>query len=163
MQDQIGSSVLDAMRLLLRDRLNNERAIVDGLHFFCEVLEQPHKFQEVYDLLADDDSKRTLTWLIKYRVACFMLQSKDAASDLIWGPAEHLAIGYASDPDVRYRGSTGGVLTALGQYLLESGRAKFILHVVRIKNRLSGGPTGFGKVAQDGIYLTLCHRLRLFP
>jgi coenzyme F420 hydrogenase subunit beta len=60
-------------------------------------------------------------------------QSKDAPTDLIWGPAEHLAIGYASDPDVRYRGSTGGVLTALGQYLLESGRAKFILHVAASK------------------------------
>jgi coenzyme F420 hydrogenase subunit beta len=60
-------------------------------------------------------------------------QSKDATTDLIWGPAEHLAIGYASDPDVRYRGSTGGVLTALGRYLLESGRAKFILHVAASK------------------------------
>jgi coenzyme F420 hydrogenase subunit beta len=60
-------------------------------------------------------------------------QSKGAATDLIWGPAEHLAIGYASDPDVRYRGSTGGVLTALGRYLLESGRAKFILHVAASK------------------------------
>jgi coenzyme F420 hydrogenase subunit beta len=60
-------------------------------------------------------------------------QSKDAATDLIWGPAEHLAIGYASDPDVRYRGSTGGVLTALGRYLLESSRAKFILHVAASK------------------------------
>jgi FkbM family methyltransferase len=82
MQDQIGASVLDAMRLLLRDRLNKERVIVDGLHFFCEVLEQPHKFQEVYDLLADDESKRTLNWLIKYRVACLMLQSKEKAGEL---------------------------------------------------------------------------------
>jgi coenzyme F420 hydrogenase subunit beta len=49
--------------------------------------------------------------------------------DLVWGPAEHLAIGYAGDPEVRHRGSTGGVLTALGQFLLASGRAKFILHV----------------------------------
>jgi coenzyme F420 hydrogenase subunit beta len=52
-----------------------------------------------------------------------------ATHDVVWGPAEHLAIGYAGDPDVRYRGSTGGVLTALGQFLLASGRAKFILHV----------------------------------
>ena len=36
-------------------------------------------------------------------------RSKHAAIDLIWGPAERLAIGYASDPDVRYRASTGGV------------------------------------------------------
>lgn len=60
-------------------------------------------------------------------------QSTGAETDLIWGPAEHLAIGYASDSDVRYRGSTGGVLTALGRYLLESGRVKFILHVAASK------------------------------
>jgi hypothetical protein len=82
MQDKIGPSVLDAMRLLLRDRLNKEQVIVEGLHFYCEVLEQPHKFQEVYDIFADDESQRTLTWLIKYRVACFMLQSKEKAREL---------------------------------------------------------------------------------
>src|ERR1700676_216734 len=52
-----------------------------------------------------------------------------AIHDLVWGPAEHLSIGYAGDADVRHRGATGGVLTALGQFLLASGRAKFILHV----------------------------------
>ena len=52
-----------------------------------------------------------------------------ATHDLVWGPAEHLAIGYAADPDVRHRASTGGVLTALGQFLLASSRAKFVLHV----------------------------------
>ena len=52
-----------------------------------------------------------------------------AIHDLVWGPAELLSIGYAGDPEVRYRGATGGVLTALGQFLLASGRAKFILHV----------------------------------
>ncbi|HWJ36476.1 MAG TPA: Coenzyme F420 hydrogenase/dehydrogenase, beta subunit C-terminal domain [Steroidobacteraceae bacterium] len=61
-------------------------------------------------------------------------RSAAAQQDLIWGPAEHLAIGYASDPEVRYRASTGGVLTALGQYLLESGRVAFILHVAASKS-----------------------------
>lgn len=56
-------------------------------------------------------------------------QSDDAGSDTIWGRAARLSIGYASDPAVRFRGSTGGVLTALGQFLLASGRVKFILHV----------------------------------
>ena len=67
-----------------------------------------------------------------------------AAHDVVWGRAEHLAIGYARDPDVRFRGSTGGVLTALGQFLLTSGRVKFILHVaasgrepLRTERRLS--------------------------
>jgi coenzyme F420 hydrogenase subunit beta len=57
------------------------------------------------------------------------VQSDDAGSDTIWGSAARLSIGYASDPAVRFRGSTGGVLTALGQFLLASGRVKFILHV----------------------------------
>jgi coenzyme F420 hydrogenase subunit beta len=52
-----------------------------------------------------------------------------AMHDLVWGPAERLAIGYAADSAVRHRASTGGVLTALGQFLLASGRVKFILHV----------------------------------
>jgi len=49
--------------------------------------------------------------------------------DTVWGPAERLSIGHASDPLVRFRGSSGGVLTALGRFLLSSGRASFILHV----------------------------------
>jgi coenzyme F420 hydrogenase subunit beta len=60
-------------------------------------------------------------------------RSENANLDLIWGPAERLAIGYAADPDVRHRASTGGVLTALGQFLLASGRVKFILHVAASK------------------------------
>lgn len=49
--------------------------------------------------------------------------------DTIWGPAAALAVGHAGNPDVRHRCSSGGVLTALGQYLLSSGRVDFILHV----------------------------------
>ena len=40
-------------------------------------------------------------------------QSDTAVRDLVWGSAERLSIGYAGDPVVRFRGSTGGVLTAL--------------------------------------------------
>lgn len=52
-----------------------------------------------------------------------------AETDLVWGPWVRMAIGHASDPAVRYRGSTGGVLTALGQYLLQAREVDFILHV----------------------------------
>jgi coenzyme F420 hydrogenase subunit beta len=51
-----------------------------------------------------------------------------AMYDVVWGSALTLAVGFASDPNVRRRASTGGVLTALGQYLLASGGVKFILH-----------------------------------
>jgi coenzyme F420 hydrogenase subunit beta len=72
------------------------------------------------------------------------MQATQAAHDVVWGRAKHLAIGYAGDPEVRFRGSTGGVLTALGRFLLTSGRVKFILHVaasgrdpLRTERRLS--------------------------
>jgi coenzyme F420 hydrogenase subunit beta len=56
-------------------------------------------------------------------------------TDLIWGPAARLAIGHASDPQVRHQGSTGGVLTALAQFLLASKRVSLILHVVASHSR----------------------------
>jgi coenzyme F420 hydrogenase subunit beta len=55
--------------------------------------------------------------------------SDPAESNPVWGSVERLTIGHATDPAVRFRGSSGGVLTALGQFLLSSGRVKFILHV----------------------------------
>ncbi len=55
----------------------------------------------------------------------------DVETDPIWGPAvpSTLLIAYASDPAVRHRGAAGGVLTALGQYLLRSGEVELVLHV----------------------------------
>ncbi|KRB32469.1 MULTISPECIES: Coenzyme F420 hydrogenase/dehydrogenase, beta subunit C-terminal domain [Mesorhizobium] len=55
--------------------------------------------------------------------------SNAALTDTVWGPAERLVLGRAGDPTVRFVGSGGGVLTALGQFLLNSGRVKFVLHV----------------------------------
>lgn len=64
--------------------------------------------------------------------------------DPVWGPAGRLAIGYAGDPEIRFKGATGGVLTALGLYLIESGKVDFVLHVaasaekpMRSKNHVS--------------------------
>ncbi len=49
-------------------------------------------------------------------------------TDLVWGPYQSMSLAHASDPDVRHKGSTGGVLTALGMYLVDSGEVDFILH-----------------------------------
>jgi coenzyme F420 hydrogenase subunit beta len=56
-------------------------------------------------------------------------------TDLMWGPAARLAIGYASDPQIRYQGSTGGILTALSCFLLETKRVKFVLHVAASRSQ----------------------------
>lgn len=52
-----------------------------------------------------------------------------ATLDPVWGPWRRMVRAWATDPVVRHEGSTGGVLTALGQYLLESERVTFVLHV----------------------------------
>ncbi len=63
------------------------------------------------------------------------LLDPEAAIDAVWGPYLRLVRGYASDAEVRFKGSTGGVLTALAIYLLETGRVDFILHVGAAKER----------------------------
>ena len=50
-------------------------------------------------------------------------------SDPVWGAYRSMARAWAAHPDVRYRGATGGVLTALGMHALRTGRVDFVLHV----------------------------------
>lgn len=52
-----------------------------------------------------------------------------AITDPIWGPAARLAIAHAADPEVRFRSSSGGVLTALAGLMLERGEIDFVVHV----------------------------------
>ncbi len=52
----------------------------------------------------------------------------DAKMDPTWGAYLHMGEAWAGDADVRYLAATGGVLTALGQHLLNSGQAAFVLH-----------------------------------
>ena len=49
--------------------------------------------------------------------------------DLVWGPHHGLKTGHAGDAMIRHIGSTAGVLTALGCFLLASGEVDFIAHV----------------------------------
>ncbi len=57
------------------------------------------------------------------------LIAADTKIDNVWGPWRRIVRAWATDPEVRFEGSTGGVLTALGQYLLSSGRVEMVLHV----------------------------------
>lgn len=49
--------------------------------------------------------------------------------DPMWGRYAFLKRGYAGDPEIRFKGATGGVLTALAIHLLETKQVDFILHV----------------------------------
>ncbi|HEY4828491.1 MAG TPA: Coenzyme F420 hydrogenase/dehydrogenase, beta subunit C-terminal domain [Solirubrobacteraceae bacterium] len=52
-----------------------------------------------------------------------------ARIDPVWGPIGTLVRGHATDPVVRHRGASGGVLSALAQFMLSSGRVEFVVHV----------------------------------
>jgi len=55
--------------------------------------------------------------------------SRDASFHPLWGPVRQLCAGHASDEEVRYLGSSGGALSALAIYLLESGQVQGVLHI----------------------------------
>ena len=63
------------------------------------------------------------------------LASGSAASDAAWGSVERLRSGTPADPEVRFRGSSGGVLTALGQFLIRFRPRQIVLHVGASRSR----------------------------
>ena len=54
--------------------------------------------------------------------------------DPMWGPVLCLSRGFSTDPEVRFEAATGGVLSALGQYLISSGRVERVLHMAPKKD-----------------------------
>lgn len=53
----------------------------------------------------------------------------EANLDPVWGAYSEMRYAWAAHPEVRFEAATGGVLTALGMHLVESGKAAFVLHV----------------------------------
>lgn len=47
----------------------------------------------------------------------------------MWGPMRDIYRSWSTDPAVRYKAAAGGTLSALGRYLLDSGRVEAVLHV----------------------------------
>jgi coenzyme F420 hydrogenase subunit beta len=47
----------------------------------------------------------------------------------IWGPIRTIARGWSTDEDLRFRSAAGGAMTALGCFLLETGKVDAVVHV----------------------------------
>lgn len=47
----------------------------------------------------------------------------------LWGPVEQVRTGHALHPELRYAGSSGGAISALLTFLLESGQVDYVLHI----------------------------------
>lgn len=48
----------------------------------------------------------------------------------IWGPIVNVRTGHAIDPETRYLGSSGGVISAILVHLLETAKIDYVLHIV---------------------------------
>ncbi len=79
------------------------------------------------------------------------LHSAETKTDLVWGPYRRMVTAYASDPEVRFRGATGGVLTAIGQYLVESGEVSFLHHAKPNEAEPTFGQTQISTTRDDVI------------
>jgi coenzyme F420 hydrogenase subunit beta len=69
--------------------------------------------------------------------------------DLHWGVCRRLVRAHAAEETVRFRGATGGVLTALSLYLLESGRVDFVLHAGEHQSQPSFGERRVSRSRED--------------
>lgn len=50
------------------------------------------------------------------------VEAQGRSDDPLWGPYLEVKSGWAADPDLRYQGSSGGVLSALIAWMIESGK-----------------------------------------
>lgn len=58
-----------------------------------------------------------------------ILEPDGVPNHTLWGPIVACRTGHAADVELRHHASSGGVLSALGQYLLDSGEVDWILQI----------------------------------
>lgn len=57
------------------------------------------------------------------------LHNQGVETHVIWGPIASCSTGWSTDEEIRYRGSSGGAISAVLVALLETGEADFVVHV----------------------------------
>jgi len=55
---------------------------------------------------------------------------RDSSFTPTWGPVKEVSTGHAMDDEVRHKGSSGGIVSALAIHLLETGQVQGVLHIV---------------------------------
>jgi coenzyme F420 hydrogenase subunit beta len=77
-----------------------------------------------------------------------------------WGPVLEIWEGYAADPEIRFLGSSGGVVTALSLYCIEKAQMQGVLHVsADAENPLASVPV----ISRDRRSLLKCTGSRYAP
>ncbi|WP_341213316.1 Coenzyme F420 hydrogenase/dehydrogenase, beta subunit C-terminal domain [uncultured Limimaricola sp.] len=63
------------------------------------------------------------------------LDRRATHDDVLWGPYEEMRTGWASAPDLRHAASSGGALSAVLGWLIESGMVEAAVHVAADSDR----------------------------
>jgi coenzyme F420 hydrogenase subunit beta len=69
--------------------------------------------------------------------------------DVLWGPVAGIWTGHANDAEVRFAGSSGGVLSAVLIHLLESGKVDFVLQTRASNADPLGNETVLSRTRED--------------
>ncbi len=77
-------------------------------------------------------------------------QIDDASlDDSIWGVWREIYLAWSGDPEIRHMASTGGVLTEIALYLLESGEVDFILQAREPKDNPTFGESVISRSREE--------------
>lgn len=57
------------------------------------------------------------------------VEAEGRADPILWGPYVEMVTGWATDPDLRFAGASGGGLSAMAAYLLDSGTVDAVVQV----------------------------------
>jgi coenzyme F420 hydrogenase subunit beta len=77
------------------------------------------------------------------------LMTDAPVDDVLWGPAHFVGTGYASDPALRYRASSGGVVSGLLVHALAKGLVDFVVETAADPDRPTGNRTVIATSAED--------------
>jgi len=77
------------------------------------------------------------------------LLAEGADIDPVWGPVAGLYRAHAADERTRIRAASGGVLTALGKFVLERKDVAFVLHARQSGQDLTFGTSQISRTADD--------------
>ena len=71
------------------------------------------------------------------------------ATHPVWGPYRSVSTGFAADETVRFKGSSGGVVTALAMAALRSGLVDRVVHISASANDPAGNQVIVSRCASD--------------
>ncbi|MEO0390467.1 MAG: Coenzyme F420 hydrogenase/dehydrogenase, beta subunit C-terminal domain [Pseudomonadota bacterium] len=69
--------------------------------------------------------------------------------DPLWGPYLKMHQGYATNPDLRHAGASGGSISALAAWLLDTGQVDAVLQITADPQRAVGNIATLSRTAQD--------------